>query len=149
MHWKRALGLGFVSWLVPFVVSVAIFPLKTSHPPLFDIALSAVLTTTAVALGCAYLRRPGLHSIGSAVLLGSLWMGINIGLDLLLFTWGPMAMPPLSYLTDIGLSYVVYPIILAGLYSGSALNRIGKPEAKAIETARSALRHRPAPKLDS
>ena len=119
MVWKRALGLGFLSWVVPFAVSVVIFPLKKSHPPLFDVALSVVLTSVAVSLGCAYLRRPGVASLPGAAALGALWMGMNIGLDLLLFTWGPMAMPTLSYLTDIGLSYVVYPIILAGLHSAS------------------------------
>jgi hypothetical protein len=119
MAWKRALGLGFLSWLAPFAVSVVIFPLKTSHPPLFDVVLSAVLTTMAATLGCAYLRRPGLGSFPAAAALGGLWMAVNIGLDLLLFTWGPMAMPPVKYLTDIGLSYVVYPIILGGLYVAS------------------------------
>ncbi len=116
MVWKRALGLGFLSWLAPFAISVVIFPLKKSYPPLFDVALSVVLTSVAVTLGCAYLRRPGVASLPVAAGLGALWMGMNIGLDLILFTWGPMAMSPAAYLTDIKLSYVVYPIIVGGLY---------------------------------
>ena len=132
MDWKRALALGFISWLAPFVVSVMVFPLKASHPPLFDVVLSVVLTATVVGLGCAYLRRPGLASLGTAAAVGGLWMAMNIGLDLLLFTWGPMAMPALTYLTDIGLSYLVHPIILGGLHLAA------RTEALKIRDARSA-----------
>lgn len=113
---RRALGFGFLSWLLPFLVSVAIFPLKKSHTPLFDTLMGVVVTAAAVALGCRYLRSGGSTSLPGALAIGCLWLGINILLDLLLFSWGPMQMTLSAYMMDIGLAYLVHPIVLTGLY---------------------------------
>lgn len=112
---KRALGLGILSWLVPFLVSVAIFPLKKSHTPLFDTLMGVVVTAAAVVLGCRYLRTGGPASLLAALAVGWLWLGINIVLDLLLLSWGPMRMTLPAYMMDIGLAYLVHPIVLMGL----------------------------------
>jgi len=115
----RLLRFGFVSWLIPFAVSCVIFPLKQAQPSLFDNLMAAVLTSVAVGLGCLYLKRTGADSLVAAVGVGAFWWGCNVGLDLLCFSWGPMKMPVATYLTDIGLAYNIYPIILAGFYVAS------------------------------
>jgi hypothetical protein len=33
--WKRAALLGFLSWMIPFVISFLLFPLKKPNAPLF------------------------------------------------------------------------------------------------------------------
>jgi hypothetical protein len=48
------------------------------------------------------------------VLAGVIWLGINLILDLLLFMEGPMKMPFVDYIVDIGLTYLLIPIITAG-----------------------------------
>jgi hypothetical protein len=111
----RALGIAFLSWLVPFAASCVLFPLKGAYAPLFDTLMGAVLTGTGVLLGLKALPWSAPGSLSAALGLGLLWWGVNVGFDLLMFSWGPMKMPVLDYLRDIGLAYVQYPIILAGL----------------------------------
>jgi hypothetical protein len=125
---KLVLGLGFVSWLVPFAVSVLVFPLKAQETPLFDNIMAAVLTATAVLLGCRLVRIQGIRSPAVGAAVGIAWWAINIGCDLLLFSWGPMKMSPASYLKDIGLAYNAYPIILTGLV---AISRVAGERAGA------------------
>ena len=46
-----------LAWLIPFATSVCLFPLKRSHPPLFESLMGITLVGTTVLLGCLYLRR--------------------------------------------------------------------------------------------
>src|SRR5688500_14728274 len=95
--WRLILGLGFLSWLIPFTVSFFAYPLKSQQPPLFDNLLAAVLTSTAVILGLKAVRSSIVQTPRETAGIGLVWWAINIGCDLLLFTWGPMAMPTLTY----------------------------------------------------
>lgn len=113
---KRTLGFGFLSWLIPFAASVLIFPLKRTNTPLFDNLMAIVLAGTVVLLGLRCLRSGTAKSLPAALGLGLLWCVMNVGLDLLLFSWGPMQMSPGAYFADIGLAYLVHPIILGGLW---------------------------------
>jgi hypothetical protein len=47
----REIGFAMSAWMVPFVVSVCIFPLKKSRPPLFDSLMGVVLAGSTVVLG--------------------------------------------------------------------------------------------------
>ncbi len=40
---RRALVFGFLIWLLPFVVSILIFPLRTSHRALFESIMPVAL----------------------------------------------------------------------------------------------------------
>ena len=42
-------------------------------------------------------------------------MVMSIGIDLLMFSWGPMRMGIAQYVMDIGLTYLIYPAITVGL----------------------------------
>jgi hypothetical protein len=48
--WKRAALLGLLSWLMPFVVSFILFPLKKANAPLFGNLMSLVVLLTGAAL---------------------------------------------------------------------------------------------------
>ena len=41
-------------------------------------------------------------------------MGISIGFDLLMFMWAPIKMSFGDYIADIGLTYLIYPIVTTG-----------------------------------
>ena len=113
-NWKRALGLGFLSWLLPFAISFAVFPLKGANPPLFDTVMSLVVVTTAAVLARRYFRGgPGLAP-GEALLLGLLWLAINLALDYPMFAYGPMQMSMAKYYSEIGAGYLLYPAFLLG-----------------------------------
>jgi len=49
--WRRALGLGVVAWLAPFVVAFLAFPFRESARPLFESIMAVAVTATAVLLG--------------------------------------------------------------------------------------------------
>ena len=48
---------GFLTWLIPFVVSIVIFPFHESQRPLFELIMPVVVTACAVVFGILYLRR--------------------------------------------------------------------------------------------
>lgn len=114
----RMLGFGFLSWLVPFAIAVVIFPLKSSAPPLFESIMAVVLAATTIGLFNLYAR--GLRqaavpmSVRDAALVGVVWLAVNWAFDLPMFMVGPMKRSLASYAMDIGLTYVMIPVITAG-----------------------------------
>jgi hypothetical protein len=113
-HWKRALGLGFLSWLAPFVFAFAVFPLKQASPPLFETVMSLSVVITAALLGRRYFRGDGAPRAGEALLLGFLWLAVNLVMDYPMFAYGPMKMTAAKYYSEIGAGYLLYPAFLAG-----------------------------------
>ena len=45
--------------------------------------------------------------------VGIIWLLVNIIIDLPIFSFGPMKRPFPEYMTDIGLTYFIIPIILS------------------------------------
>ena len=113
--WAREVGFALLAWLVPFVVSVCIFPIKRSHPPLFDSLMGVALTGSTVALGCVYLRRRAGDPVTQGATIGITWMAANWLLDGLMFSAGPMKMSLGRYVADIGTAYLLIPIVTTGL----------------------------------
>jgi len=111
--WKRAGLLGFLSWMIPFIVSFIVFPLKKADPPLFGTLMSLVVLLTAAALLNRYFRnRP--VSVNEAVRVGALWLAINLLFDYPMFAYGPMKMTAWGYYLEIGLGYLAFPIFAFG-----------------------------------
>jgi hypothetical protein len=111
----REVGFAVSAWLVPFAVSVCIFPLKKSNPPLFESLMGVVLAASTVALGCAYKRRVTGGFVAAGVRVGVVWMAANWLLDGLMFSGGPMKMSFSQYAGDIGVAYLAIPAITIGL----------------------------------
>jgi hypothetical protein len=104
-------------WLIPFAVSVTIFPLKRSGSPLFDTLMSVVVVSAATLCIVLHFSERRGNLFQQAVAVGLLWMAMSQLLDLLMFSWGPMKMSFTAYMADIGLSYVAYPILTIGAAS--------------------------------
>jgi hypothetical protein len=123
----RALLLGLFSWLIPFLISFFVFPLKKSNAPLFSTVMYLVVLATAGVLLMFYFRRRTV-SVLEAAAVGTLWLAINLSLDYPMFAFGPMKMTPLGYYSEIGLVYLTYPIlaVLAACFRG--LTGPGKEE---------------------
>jgi hypothetical protein len=123
----REISFAMLAWLVPFVTSVCIFPLKRSYPGSFESLMGITLVGSTVLLGCIYLRgrteKLVLVSIGSGVK----WMAANWAMDALMFSSGPMKMSFHQYLTQIAGAYVMIPIITCGL--GIAASRAARAAA--------------------
>lgn len=105
---KRAILLGFASWLVPFVLSFLIFPLKKSNSALFETLMTLILLVTAGALFQIYFRTRAV-AVDEAVIVGLLWFAINVVMDYPMFAYGPMKMAASAYYSEIGLAYLTFP----------------------------------------
>lgn len=107
--WLRAVWIGLLSWLIPFVISFALFPLKKTNAPLFSTAMFLVELATAGVLLRLYFRRRSV-SVTEAGLVGTVWLAINLILDFPMFAFGPMKMTALGYYSEIGLVYLTFPV---------------------------------------
>ena len=111
--WKRTTLFGLLSWLIPFLVSLLVFPLKQTNAPLFETLMSVVtLMTAAVLLPRCFLNRP--VTPRGAVLAGVTWLAINLALDYPMFAFGPMKMDAGRYYSEIGLAYLIFPVFAFG-----------------------------------
>jgi hypothetical protein len=111
---KRAILFGFLLWLIPFVVSIPIFPLKEAQSPLFETIMAVTLTVCVVFFSLLYFRKMSSGFLLESVKLGIIWFVISIIIDLLMFMWGPMKMSFINYMLDIGFTYLIYPIVTIG-----------------------------------
>jgi hypothetical protein len=108
----KATALGFVSWLVPFVISF-MFVDRTGQflipQPLFKSLMVVVFGGFGSALLVVAFRRI-VPSTRSGIALGCYWLVINLVLDLLILI--PLIrMPIVTYFYDIGLRYLLIPVI--------------------------------------
>lgn len=98
--WAGVLGLSFLFYIV-----------RNSEPIFFETLIT--ITLVSVTSFCIYLffsKRQGV-TVLKGFLVGTLWLIINIILDQLLFTFGPLQMDIMSYMKDIGLTYTIIPVI--------------------------------------
>ncbi len=107
--WRRAALLGFASWLMPFVISFLVFPLKKSNAPLFETLMTLVVLATAGAMFQLYFRGRTI-SVREALLIGLLWLTVNLVMDYPMFAYGPMKMDVQVYYSQIGLDYLTFPL---------------------------------------
>ena len=109
------LGLwGFLVWLIPFVLSCLIFPLKTSLPALFESIMPVVVVIFTVVFAVVYLRKLKANFLREGIIVGIAWLVICLVFDLLMFMEGPMKMTFADYMMDIGLVYLMIPTITVG-----------------------------------
>jgi uncharacterized membrane protein YpjA len=121
---KRAFAYGFLVWLFTLMVSMAAFPLKRSWSVLFDSVMAVALALSAVIFANRYFERCAVSSLREGAELGAIWLVLNWLLDWPLFSYGPMRMSMLNYLADIGLTYLMLPIITVGIaYQAAAMKK--------------------------
>jgi hypothetical protein len=89
-----ALLFGILSWLVPFVVSIGLYPLKRSNAVLFSTVMFLI-------------------ELAAAGLLLALYFGKR--------TVSMMKMTPVAYYSEIGLVYLTFPLF--GVLAGRLANR--------------------------
>jgi hypothetical protein len=105
---------GFLLWLIPFVVSILIFPLRVSQRPLFESIMPVVIVIWTVFFSIMYLSGLESDFQKAGAFIGLAWLFISIFLDLIFFWEGPMKMSLLDYAMDIGVTYLMIPFITFG-----------------------------------
>ena len=116
---KRLLRLalfGFLSWLVVFAASVCLYSLKQKgQERLFETLMGLVLTVVTMGFTLLYFRNVQSNFLRDGCLLGLAFIACNLLFDLPMFSAGPMKMPLLTYLREIGLAYLSMPVISMGV----------------------------------
>jgi hypothetical protein len=111
------IGFGVMSWVVPFVASLSLYPLKATNEPLFETIVSILILASAGGLGRLWYRTVPPTHVSDGFALGTTWLLINVVLDqcMLLSIFGPHRMPLAVYVTQVGLKYLIIPIVLVAL----------------------------------
>jgi hypothetical protein len=112
-YWKIIL-FGFIIWLAPFLVSFAIYPLKTAGNPLFETVMPVIISIVTAIFMALYFAGSKGNYLRRGITIGVAWFVISIVIDLLMFMWGPMKMSFGDYMIDIGLTYLIIPAMTVG-----------------------------------
>ena len=112
----RTILYGGLVWLAAFAVSVLIYPLHATERPLFESIMPVALAAATTTLGVDLLRRLTRVGWKEGLVVGLLWFAINVLIDAPLFLiGGPMLMTVSDYAKDIGVTYLLIPLIVLGL----------------------------------
>lgn len=114
-HPKKALLYGFLVWLFVFGVAFVIFPVREMWRSLFESVMPVTIVLATTAFAHLYLKRVNENVIKEAVIVGFLWFAISIFVDLPLMLTGPMQMPLMEYMADIGVTYLMIPPIVISM----------------------------------
>ena len=112
--WRRALLLGFLVWVVPFIVGLISFPIRELWRALFESIMALILSVIIVIGASIYFKHVKDKYLREGVSIGLLWFTMCILIDLPIFSYGPMKMSLKDYAADIGLTYVMIPTITTG-----------------------------------
>jgi EamA domain-containing membrane protein RarD len=107
---KYATIYAFLLWLIPFLASVVIFQLKKTDPAFFQSLLGVTSIIVLVILSVLYFRKIQ-GNLKEGIFLGLIFLFISWFFDFVFFIWGPIKMPLTSYVKEIGIGYLIYPII--------------------------------------
>ena len=114
MKWKRVAGYGLALWFVPFAVSFFLFAVREGDRALFESLITVVGVASAVTGAVLYFRDVEKSDVKVGLLLGLIWAGISIIIDLPIFLW-IFDMSLRSYVIDIALTYLAFPVITMGI----------------------------------
>ena len=109
---------GFILWLIPFIVGFLFVDAKGNFliPETFFKSIMIVVgSLVGVILAVRYFKDINSDFVIEGILLGSVWLVINLAIDIFLVTLGFFPMTIIRYFTDIGLRYLSIPIFTTGL----------------------------------
>jgi Na+/proline symporter len=116
---SKLVGYGFLTWLVPFVVSFAFFDVKTQELVISEVFFKTIMVVTGALVGTVllvmYFRKVEKRFLWQGFLVGVVWLLINWGLDLLMVWRGFFDMGYVQYFEEIGLRYLSILIYSVGV----------------------------------
>lgn len=109
---KAILLYGFLIWLIPFMVSVLIFPIHDSNRALFESIMPVTITIAVLFFSMLYFKKLEKDYLNEGIMMGIIWFVISIAIDLFMFLpESPMQMTFAEYMMDIGITYVIILVI--------------------------------------
>ena len=113
---KRTVALGLASWLLPFLVSF-LFIDRAGQSLIPQPLFKSIMVVVGGGVGTALLAiafRQVTPTLRSGLALGLLWLCINLALDIVVLV-PMMKVSVTTYVQDVGLRYLLIPIIAAGI----------------------------------
>jgi hypothetical protein len=109
----RIILLGLLIWAVPFGLGMVIFPVVPPVSALFDTIMVVTLAGTTAIASVIHVSRLKEASLDDGLRAGSIWMLMSLLCDVPFFILGPemTRMDPVDYMADVGLSYIMIPLI--------------------------------------
>ena len=106
---------GFLVWLIPFVVSFFIYPIKTPMYSLFESIMSVLIAAAAILLSYLYFKDIKTNFVREGIITGIAWFVIAIMIDLVMFMpTSPMHMSFTDYMMAVGVKYLIIPVVTIG-----------------------------------
>lgn len=111
-HLPKALAFGFLSWLIPFLAAFVFF--KDGQLVIDEMFFKSIMVVVSMLAGAilvlVYFKTIEKRLIISGLMLGIMWLFINLVLDILLVNRGFFEMTYIEYFQEIGLRYLSIPI---------------------------------------
>lgn len=115
MNHLRAIVYGLGIWAFVFAVALVAFPLRGNERPLFESIMPVALVLATTLASISYFKNVKERFVTIGFCLGLIWVSVNLLVDLLLFLPpSPMQMSFPDYLKDIGVTYLLIPVITTG-----------------------------------
>lgn len=108
---RALLSYGFLIWLIPFVTSFFIYTLRESDRYFFETLMTLILVGATSFVLIRYSKKNTIDSAQEGIMVGLIWLILNLFLDFFVFIIGPLRMDAFEYLKEIGLDYLTIPII--------------------------------------
>ncbi len=106
---------GFLIWLSIFILAMPIFVLYENQRELFETLISVITTFVIAIFTVLYFKKVDIDFKKVGFQLGLSWMFVCLFIDILMFSFGPMAKPLWEYFKDIGFIYINIPIITSSV----------------------------------
>ena len=108
---------GFFVWLIPLIVSFFIFGLHEDYRPLFESIMAVAVTLSVVIFSVIYFKTVIKDYFKEGVMIGIIWLIISLIIDLIIMVLlgSQMQMSIGDYMMDIGITYVIIPVITIGV----------------------------------
>lgn len=110
MKYGKVFLYGFFVWIITLAIAMVLFQVRNNDRIFFEAIMPVVLVANLAIFSRLYLKGATFVK-NEGFYLGIIWMALNIVLDLLVFSSGPMKMSLADYLKDIGVTYLIFPII--------------------------------------
>ena len=111
MSYKHTLIYGLVIWAITFIAGILAFPLRENQRALFESIMPVVLAFITCWMTVRQFRENNANPVRVGWQSGVIWIIISLIIDQFFFNWGPMKMSIADYIKDIGLTYLLIPMI--------------------------------------
>ena len=118
-YFTRLFGFGFLTWVVPFVVSFAFFDVQTQQMTIDETFFKSIMIVTGGLVGTGLLvlffKTVEKAYLIQGLIVGLSWLGINWALDLMMVWRGLFDMTYVEYFQEIGLRYLLILMYALGM----------------------------------